>query len=103
MAPVKCHWLHTPFSAKAHAVAEELQHLKCWGFFTNLYPSHPRLLYFQLVLGWGTKQAPGMKHLSLLIQPWNRATSRVPEEVGGKKNNTGLQGADITAHTSVGA
>lgn len=76
--------LHTPFAAKAHTVFKELQHLK-WRVLQTLTPRLRR--HFQLILGWDTKQAPGTKQPSLLIQPWSRATSQLPEEVGGKKQH----------------
>lgn len=56
---------------------------------------------FSAGLGLGFQEAPGRKQPPLPIHSWNKLTSQVWEDMG-EKNNTGLQGAEITTHASPG-
>lgn len=60
-------------------------------------------VYFQQVWDRGTKEVPGRKQPSIPVHPLLEQTYLSGTKgVGGKKNNTGLQGAEITTHASPG-
>lgn len=72
-APMKCRGFIHFFQQKPMLSSKSCNIYNVGFFFLNKplpFPPETEREYFQLVLGWGTKQARGTKQPSLLIQPW---------------------------------
>lgn len=96
-------WLHASFSAEVH-LSSKSRNIYNW-VFTNPYPSHQRLR--GSIFSWVWVEVPskcqqGWTEASTSAHPALEKSSLRYERRREEKYNTGLQGTDITAHTSVG-